>query len=114
MIGSISLKKGSHTIAIENIDGQNAVNLIAVIPKKKTEEYYNSAYEFLSNKELIYTFEAESKFDHENAEILDIYGSRSSMGNVLQLKDDGFATLPVQIIRAGNYSLAIRTVTGGW
>ena len=113
LVKSVWLKKGSHSLAIENVDGFNAVNLIAITPEKKTEEYLKKAEEFLKNKELIYVFEAESDFYFENATISSLYGNTVSSGKVLNLSDNGVAWLPVQILQDGNYSLSIRRTGGG-
>ncbi len=105
---SFWLKQGSHKLIIENVDGFNAVNLIAFIPKNKTQEYFEKAEEFLKDKCLIYCLEPESDFYFENATISSLYGNTVSSGKILKLTDSGVAWLPVKILKPGNYSMLIR------
>jgi hypothetical protein len=108
-ITSLQLQKGSHTIAIENVDGCNAVNLIAMIPQNITTKYFEKAEEFIFNKEFIYTLEAESDFFSENATVSALYANNVSSGNVLDLSNNNSkAWIPLQIPQVGNYSLMIR------
>jgi hypothetical protein len=77
------------------------------------EEYYDIAEELLSNKDLIYLFEAESDFYFDEAAVTGPYGNTASFGKVLSLDNEGTAWLPLQILRAGNYSMSIRLIGEG-
>lgn len=107
-LGTIQLKQGSHTLAIDNGAGFNAVNLIAVMPEQKMEDYYNLAEEFLKEKELIHILEAESDFYAINAQGQKSYGNMASWSEILRLGDEGEAWFPIQISRTGDYSMSIR------
>lgn len=107
---STTLKRGTHTLAIDNVAGFNAVNLMTIIPAIKMEEYFNSGEEFLKEKGLIYTFEAESDFYYENASVSNVHGNAASWAEVLRLRDNGMAWLPVDIVRDDRYSISIRLI----
>ena len=109
---SVYLTQGSHTMAIDNVGGFNAINLIAAVPESTMDEYYEIASDFLKDNALIYILEAESNFYFDNATISGAYGNLASSAKVLSIKDDGKAWLPVQILQSGNYSLCIKS-TGG-
>ena len=109
---SFYLTQGSHTIAVDNMGGFNAINLIAAVPESKMEEYYEIAHNFLEDNTLIYILEAESDFYFESAAISDTYGNLASSAEVLSLDDDGTAWLPVQVLQSGNYSMSIKSAGG--
>ena len=111
-IESIYFEKGSHEVSIENDAGFNAVNLIAIIPIEKTEEYFENAEEFVENKDIIYLMEAENNFVFSNAKILMQYGSLASSGEVISFGENGSARLPLEILQSGNYTLALRLAKG--
>ena len=112
MIDSFYLKKGSHTLAMDNKNGFNAVNLLAIIPKQKLREYRGDVENFLRNKGLIYALEAESNLEFEEANVMDSHGSCASSGKVLNLSENSKARLPVDIIKSGHYSLSMRMIVG--
>jgi len=106
-VGTRSLKEGVHTVAIENVAGFNAVNLIAVIPESKAREYRSMADELIRDKDLIYALEAESTFNRLHATTSGSHGNEASMGRVLRFNDYGTAWNSLEILRSGTYSLSI-------
>ncbi|ASJ16061.1 hypothetical protein A3L04_02680 [Thermococcus chitonophagus] len=53
-VGEVNLNRGLHTLNIESINGKNAINIIAIIPKEeylKTKKYIERLF---SNKSIIY------------------------------------------------------------
>ena len=111
--GLMNFQSGTHTLSLDNAKGVNAVNLFAIIPTVKMEEYTRSAGEIIGEKRVIYALEAESNGKHENAKTSNIYGSSTSNGAVLTISEDGYSDLPVEILRNGNYSIFIRALPKG-
>jgi len=107
-IDSIQLKRGKHTLSMENADGFNAVNLFAVVPEGKMDDYLKETEAFLEGRELTYALEAERSLLHENATVTDSYGSGASSGKVLELGGSENSRLPVEILKQGNYSFSMR------
>lgn len=111
-LNSSYLTEGSHTLTIENVGGFNAINLIAAVPAQKMEQYFESAYDFIKDKKLIYILEAESDFYFKNGTISNTYGNLVSSARVIELNDNGQAWLPLEILQQGNYSLCIKSAGG--
>ncbi len=112
-VDSIQLKRGKHTLSMENADGFNAVNLFAMVPEKKMNDYRKETVRFLESKELTYALEAERSLFHEDATVTDSHGSQASSGKVLELGGSENARLSVEILKPGNYSFSIRVLGEG-
>src|SRR5918992_1424251 len=61
-----SNEQGAQTLSIENRNGFNALNLIALIPAEKYEQYKAEFISSLHDKDIIHIFEAESDFNFLN------------------------------------------------
>ena len=107
-IDSIYLKRGKHVLSMENADGFNAVNLFAVVPEEKMDDYLKETEVFLGGRELTYALEAETSLLHEDATVVDSYGSGASSGKVLELSGSENARLPLEILKSGNYLFSMR------
>jgi hypothetical protein len=107
-IGTEYLPEGTHTISLDNIVGFNAVNLFAVIPQDTMREYIETAENLLEQNELIYLLEAESDFHSQNSIVTEEYGSKASSGQLIRLGSNGEIWQSFQILKAGNYSMALR------
>ena len=108
-IGSRYLREGRHSIEVDNIEGFNAINLIAVVPQDELQWHQTSVEEFIGSKDIVHFLEAESVFNFENSTVSNSFGFNASMGEVLNLSLDGRAWIPLEIVRAGNYSMKIRS-----
>jgi len=58
-IDTLTLQKGQHKITLTNLEGFNAVNLFALIPKQEYRNAQNQIEQLLQNKRIIYILEAE-------------------------------------------------------
>lgn len=80
------LDKGKNELILQNVEGFNAINLLALLPE---EEYYEAeaqAEQTLKNKTVIHLLEAESDLYYENAHSTDIFAATASQGEVLTLE----------------------------
>lgn len=107
-LGTFNLQRGSHTLSIKNVRGLNAVNLFAVVPTDELERYKTKVDESLTDKRIIHIWEAESALNRSNAEISDEYGGNASNGQVLNMSSSSRAWRGLDILREGNYRLAVR------
>ena len=112
MIDSITINKGKHTLSMKSRDGFNAVNLFAVVPKEKMDEYRGQAEGLLNGGGLIYALEAESNLIFEGARISDAYGGAASSGEVLEVGDGSDGRLYMEVIEPGNYSMYMKLLPG--
>ncbi|MBO3842785.1 MAG: hypothetical protein FGF48_10300, partial [Candidatus Brockarchaeota archaeon] len=108
-IDTLWLEKGSHKITLTNIEGFNAVNLFALIPKQEYQNVQNQLEQLLQDKRVIYILEAESDLYHQNGTISNKYCGEASNGIVLELTKASKAWGEVEIIKPGNYTLVIRS-----
>jgi len=107
-LGTFYLEKGEHKIVLENVKGFNAVNLFALIPESEYNKAKEDVEKLLQNKTIIYLFEAESDLYRENAEVSKEFGGNASNGEVLKFVKDGKAWQNLEVIKEGNYRLALR------
>ncbi|MHA1665149.1 MAG: hypothetical protein ACTSVW_04890 [Candidatus Njordarchaeales archaeon] len=106
-VDTLTLEKGSHKIILTNLKGFNAVNLFVLIPKHEYQKAQAQLEKFLQDKRVIYIFEAESDLYHQNANVSK-YGVEASNGRVLVLYPTSKAYRTIEILKTGNYVLAIR------
>ena len=102
------LTLGRHILTLENLEGLNAVNLIAVMSNQKASEIKQGFESSLQSKDLLYVFEAESGMLRENASVFSGYGGEASNGRVVELTFGSSVSQNVELLCNGNYSLAIR------
>jgi hypothetical protein len=107
-IDAIRLEKGSHKIILTNLKGFNAVNLFALIPKQEYQKAQKQMEETLQDKRIIYILEAETDLYYQNATISNKYYGNASNGQVLQLNQESKVYGEIEIIKPGNYTIAIR------
>jgi hypothetical protein len=107
-IDTIRLEKGSHKIILTNLKGFNAVNLFALIPKQEYQKAQKQIEEILQDKRIIYILEAETDLYYQNATISNKYCGNASNGQVLQLNQASRVYSEIEIIKPGNYAIAIR------
>jgi hypothetical protein len=103
---TIRLSEGTHTLSITNTAGLNALNLIAIVPAEKYEHYKGEFITSLVNKDIIHVFEAESdlNFAGTAAVVQDIDYSN---GKAVELRAQDIASTGFEILKKGNYNLAI-------
>jgi hypothetical protein len=107
-IDIIRLEKGGHKITLTNFKGFNVINLFALIPKQEYQKAQKQIEEILQDKRIIYILEAETDLYYQNVTVSNKYGGNASNGQVLQLNQASKVYGEIEIIRSGNYSLAIR------
>jgi len=107
-IDIIRLEKGGHKITLTNLKGFNAINLFALIPKQEYQKAQKQIEEILQDKRIIYILEAETDLYYQNVTVSNKYGGNASNGQVLQLNQESKAYSEIEIVKPGNYTLAIR------
>jgi hypothetical protein len=108
-LGTLRLsEEGTQTLSIENRNGFNALNLIALIPAEKYEQYKAEFLNSLRDKDILYIFEGESDFniDGTPSRVVDDIGNYSN-GKALELRTQDIASTKFEILKDGNYNLAI-------
>ena len=108
-IDTLNLTKGSHKIILTNLEGFNAINLFALIPKQEYQNAQKQLQQTLQNKRIIYILEAETDLYHQNTTTSNKYGGEASNGQTLELNQTSKAWNTIEIIKPGNYTLAIRS-----
>jgi len=103
-LGEFYLEKGKHTIILRNIQGFNAVNLIAVVPSQEFLNIQKEIKVLLENKTVIYILEGESDIYNENANIEKT--SQASNGKVLNILSNGKAWQELEVVKKGYYMFA--------
>jgi len=103
------LTLGSHVLTLENIDGFNSVNLIAVMPAQKALEMSQILENRFQSRDLLYVFEAESDMLRENASVSTGYSGEASNGEFVELISGSNVSTNVELLCNGNYSLAFRS-----
>jgi hypothetical protein len=105
-----SNEQGTQTLSIENRNGFNALNLMALVPAEKYEQYRVEFISSLHDKDIIHIFEAESDFN-----FLDITGQSRVVSDIdysnskaLELgSTQDIASARFEILKNGKYNLAI-------
>lgn len=105
-VAELNLKKGKHTLSLENIEGFNAVNIFALIPSEKFSEYEQKVKELLENKRILYLFEAESDMYHENSKVLD--SEEDSNGKVIELTSNSKIWEEIEILKDDKYRIVLK------
>ena len=106
---SLFLQEGQHELTLTNIEGFNAVNLFALVPKQEYEAAQNELRATLQNKRLVYLLEGESNFYSLSAVASVKYGVDASNGAVLELNQTSKVYNEIEFLNTGNYTLAIRS-----
>jgi hypothetical protein len=106
-VGVLNLNSGRHVLTLENVDGLNAVNLVAFMPVEKVLELNGKLESMLQGKDLLYVLEAESDMLRGNASVLN-YGWKASNGEVVLLTRNSSLSGSVKLLYSGNYTFAIR------
>jgi len=109
-LGTFNLQQGSHTLSVKSVRGFNAVNLIAVIPSEELARYQAQVAESIADDRIIHIWEAESVLNCSDAKPLDIYAGNASCGEVLNMSTGSQGWRDVDILREGDYRLAVRLI----
>src|SRR5919106_1696151 len=108
-VGSSS-EQGTQTLSIENRNGFNALNLIALVPNEKYEQYKAEFINSLHDKDIIHILEAESDFNFlDRAGLSRVVSDIDySNGKGLELRSAGhIASAEFEILKDGKYDLAV-------
>ncbi|MEM4275062.1 MAG: hypothetical protein QXT65_04170 [Candidatus Nitrosocaldaceae archaeon] len=108
-IGTIDVGKGYHKITLRNLEGFNAINLFALIPKQEYEDAKIQLEQSLQDKRIIYILEAESDLYNQNSKISDKY-EEASNGQMLELNETSKLSNTIEIIKTSDYIFAIRSM----
>ena len=109
-VDTISLSKGKHTLTLENVEGFNAVNIFALLPQGKYEEYEQQAYELAQEPRNMFIFEAESDFNYINADKLKSNDPEYSNGQARVIKNGEIKT-SFDVLKSSKYMIAVRALT---
>jgi hypothetical protein len=99
------LRAGQHKIILQNIEGFNAVNLVALVPENDYDQAQDSSLRQLSGKSLLQILNADKDLYYENAIL---YGTTDKHNKVLRFDEGGRAWQEIEIIRGGTYVLAAK------
>jgi len=102
-VGTVSANQGQHLFRLENNNGFNAVNLFALIPSTAYTSMEEQAKSIAEKPRNLFLFEAES----------DLYTQGKVVRNntTLTLNAKSSAYVSLDIIKASDYTLAVRTKT---
>lgn len=103
-----NLTSGKHTLDLENKDGFNAVNLVVLLSEEEDNKLLEKFSSLLQERNIVYTFEAESDMQRENAVISNKYGALASNGEVLELSGSSKAWKTFEVLHPGEYSVLMR------
>jgi hypothetical protein len=107
-LGTLRLQEGgAQTLSIKNRNGFNALNLIALIPTEKYEQYKAEFIKSLVHRDIIHIFEAESDFNFDGTRSSVVHDINYSNGKALELRTQGIASTKFEILKSGNYDLAL-------
>jgi hypothetical protein len=106
-LGALRLSEDNQTLFIENRNGFNALNLIALIPAEKYEHYKDEFLNSVVDKEIIHIFEAESDFNFDGMKSPVIHDIHYSNGKALKLHSQDTTSTRFETLKDGNYDLAI-------
>lgn len=90
--GVCSLASGSHILTLEDTNGLNAVNLIAIMPEGKASEVIPRFETFATSKDLLYIIEGESGALNKDNATRTEHLDGASNGEVLELDSDSKAS----------------------
>jgi len=93
---------------LENKEGFNAVNLFALIPQEEVASLEERVEDLLQDKSIIYILEAELDMYRENSSRSNKYNGEASNGGVLELTATSKVWNDLEILKPGNYTIAIR------
>ena len=111
-LGSVNLKKGKTFIKAENIDGFNALNLVALVPKEKISNLQYPLTKALEKANLFHLAEAENDFYYEgNIQSLRNFPDLS-YGKGISLQN-GFMEKDFEIIKSGLYTIVLKGIFDG-
>jgi hypothetical protein len=106
-LGTLRLSQGTQKLSIENRNGLNALNLVALIPAEKYEQYKAEFTNSLVDKDIIHIFEAESDFNSNARTSSVVHDIDYSNGRAIELRTGEVLSTRFEILKDGNYHLAI-------
>ncbi len=106
-IGEAQLGPGSHEISMQNEGGFNAVNLIAIVPAGWMQKMTQWASVFLSQKGVLYEFDAASDMEMRSASVSTEYGGAASNGEFVELNSASVLSRSFDTF-SGDYTIAVR------
>ena len=108
-LGTLDLEGGECMVTLTNLKGFNAVNLFALVPAQEYESAQGELATTVEGKRLIYVFEGESDFYSMAGAVSSEYGGEASGGEVIELTSTSKVWGKLEILKAGNYTLAMRS-----
>lgn len=106
-IGPLNLTSGTHELAFRNINGLNALNVIAVTSSQEWLGLADKASSLLGDRDILYLFEGERDFAALGGKMTVGNGSLSR-GEALILGDRDEASSGFEVLVDGDYSLYLR------
>jgi hypothetical protein len=109
-LGRVDLSRGDHDIAVDNLEGFNALNVVAVVPSAAWEECLQRTKGLANGTVIMQSIEAEDLDGTLGAQVLLVAGTEGSRGGVLSIAPGGMASARVAVINNQSTSLFIRTL----
>ena len=107
-VNTSGLEEGRHLLTIDDRGGFNAVNLFAVLPSGELERYEAEMDDIVSTKRVVSIWEAETALSNTGVNVSDEYGGNASNGEVLTMPSGSRAWRNIEVVRDGEYRLAVR------
>jgi hypothetical protein len=108
-LGTLELSSGTHSFALQNIAGFNAINFLMIVPTGKIDEYKKEISGLLATKEQIFLELPGLDFQFLNATVTSRFGFNALNGYALTFGEDGAAWTYLEPMKSGEYQIAIRT-----
>lgn len=108
LVGVFSLTSGTHSLTLENTQGLNAVNLVAVMSEQRASELFQAFANAVQTKNLLYVLEAESDMFSSNVALITSHGSGWSNGAAVELAANSSISESLELACSGNYTLIIK------
>ncbi len=107
-LGTVSLSPGQHVVAIDNSEGFNAVNLVAVVPSARMEAYRRAAGDLVARTAILQTVEGESIAATSGSEASEAFGNSVSNGATLAVGPGGSARTTIRTLKDGEVSVFVK------
>ncbi len=107
-VGVFSLAGGTHSLTLENTQGLNAVNLVAIMSEQRASELFQTFANAVQTKNLLYVLEAESDMFSGNAPLVTSHGSGWSNGAAVELAANSSVSKSLELVCSGNYTLFVK------
>ncbi|PZD94726.1 hypothetical protein DNH61_17410 [Paenibacillus sambharensis] len=106
-LGEHTFAAGDNAITVENVEGFNAVNLLAIVPTEELEELQAPVTRAIDKSKLFFTLEAENDFSYTGNIQSERVFPKLSLGRGIS-SQSGKLERHVDIVKSGIYSFVLR------